>query len=401
MTLARAYLDYNATAPLRGEAKAAMLACMDAVGNPSSVHAEGRAARALVETARRQVSSLCWAQPADVSFTSGATEAANWVLSQPRRVIFASRLEHACIADAAVVSGARVIELPVAAGGRVDVEAAAAILARHARDDAGGPPGASLVVVQAANNETGIVQPVAEIAALAREHGCRVLVDAVQAVGRIAVERDVLDADFLLLSSHKIGGPKGGGALVVRDGRVLRPLLVGGGQERRRRAGTENVEGIVGFGAAAQAARLALDAESVRLAALRDRLEHQALAIAPDAVVIGRDVPRLANTTCLVLAGAKAETLVIKLDLAGVAVSAGAACSAGKVGQSRVLAAMGLSPELARAAIRVSIGHTTTTADIERFLDVWRGAVAVHPAASAAPPRTAPGRAAAAQVAAR
>lgn len=400
MTLSRSYLDYNAAAPLRAEAKAAMLACMDSVGNPSSVHAEGRAARAQVETARRQVAELCGAKPAEVILTSGATEAANWVLSGPWRVIFASRLEHVCIADAAAASGARVIEIPVAADGRVDVEATKAILARHAID-AGGSPGASLVVLQAANNETGIVQPVAEIAALAHARGLGLLVDAVQAVGRIAVDRDALGADFLLLSSHKIGGPKGVGAMVLREGRDVRPLLVGGGQERRRRAGTENVEGIVGFGAAAQAARLAREAESVRLAGLRDRLEREALAIAPSAVVIGRDAPRLPNTTCLALAGSRAETLVIKLDLAGVAVSAGAACSSGKVGESRVLAAMGLAPEVARAAIRVSIGHATTSGDIERFLDAWRGAVAVRPATTVARNRPAPRQATNAEVAAR
>lgn len=351
-----------------------MLACMDRAGNPSSVHAEGRAARGVVEAARRQVASLCGAPPGDIIFTSGATEAAAMVLRAPWRCIVLSRIEHPCVVEPVVASNARPIELAVGEDGRIDVDHAQRLLTRHARDLAG-ERGSSLLVVQAANNETGVVQPVAELAAMAREHGLSVLVDAVQAAGRIGLDRDALGADFMLLSSHKIGGPKGVGALVAREGQVLPPLLLGGGQERRRRAGTENVEGIAGFGAAAQAALETRDVEMERVGALRDELERRAQEMAPGTVVVGYGAPRLANTTCLALPGAKAETLVIKLDLAGVAVSAGAACSSGKVGQSSVLAAMGLEPEVAGAAIRVSMGHGTTHMDVESFLAAWRGAV--------------------------
>lgn len=373
MTAGRAYLDYNATAPLRAEARAAVLGCLSDVGNPSSVHGEGRAARGRIEEARLKVAALAGARPAEVVFTSGATEAAAMVLQQSWQSILFSRVEHPCVVAPVLAADARVAEMPVGRDGMLDLRAVEVLAAAHAGRD-GGRPGRSLLVVQAANNETGVLQPVAELAAMARAHGMSVLVDAVQAAGRMAIDMGALGADFLMLSSHKLGGPKGVGALVIREGADVAPLLTGGGQERRRRAGTENVEGIVGFGAAAEAASRGLAAEAGRLAEMRDALERDAVAAAPGTIVVGGTSPRLPNTSCLAMPGAKSETVVIKMDLAGVAVSAGAACSSGRVGQSPVLAAMGLDPAVARAAIRVSLGHATTARDIASFLAAWRAA---------------------------
>jgi cysteine desulfurase len=358
----RTYLDYNATAPLRPEARAAMVDALDVFGNPSSVHAEGRRARALIDDAREAVAALAGAKPAEVVFTSGATEANVWALSAPWTRIAVAGVEHDSVrvpaGEIAAARGTAVISLPVSGDGIVDTKGPAL--------DAG-----TLLVLQLANNETGVVQNVAEAAARAAEHGARVHTDAVQAPGRLAVDFAALGVATLSLSAHKIGGPKGVGALVIRDGIALAPLLTGGGQERRRRGGTENVAGIAGFGAAARAALQEL-ADAPRIARLRDRLEAGVLATTPDAIVIGSQAPRLPNTSAFALPGASAETLVIKLDLAGIAVSAGAACSSGKVGQSHVLTAMGLAPEIARSAIRVSLGAGTTEDDIATFAAQWR-----------------------------
>ncbi len=365
MSSTRTYLDHNATAPLRPEARAAMLAALDAVGNPSSVHAEGRRARHIVEEAREHVANLVGARPAQVVFTSGATEANAWVLSAGWNVILAGGIEHDSVLAPARNARADVVELPARGDGSVALAAVSEALERQA-----GRGARALLALQLANNETGVVQPVADVAALARAHGVAVHTDAVQAAGRLPIDFAGLGADTLSLSAHKLGGPKGCGALVLRDGLEIAPLIPGGGQERRRRAGTENVAGIAGFGAAAAAARRDL-ALMGGLAALRDRLEREALAAAPDALVIGAGAQRLANTTCLALPGQTAETLVIRLDLAGIAVSAGAACSSGKVGASTVLAAMGLPEEVARSAIRVSLGWSTTAGDVDAFLAAW------------------------------
>lgn len=371
----RAYLDYNATAPLRSEARVAMLAAMEAAGNPSSVHAEGRRARGLIEAARERVAALVGAEPSEVIFTSGATEAANTVLRRSWRSLFLARIEHPCIVGPALASEAKLNDLPVRGDGVIDVAAVRELLDRQGEALARAP-GQGLMVAQLANNETGVIQPMGELSALARERGLALLVDAVQAAGRMAIDVRDLGADYVLVSSHKIGGPKGAGALVVREGGSgVSPLLIGGGQERRKRAGTENVEAIAGFGAAAAAALRERAAAMSGLAALRDRIEREVLAATEDAVIVGLDAPRLANTSCIALPGEKAETLVIKLDLAGVAVSAGAACSSGKVGQSPVLAAMGLGEQLSQGAIRVSLGHATTAEDVEQFVDTWRVAV--------------------------
>lgn len=384
MTGARAYLDYNASAPLRPEARAAVVAALDAAGNPSSVHAEGRAARAIVETAREHVAALVGARPTDVVFTSGATESGNWVLRRPWQAVYFSDLEHAAVRAPCLLANGRLVRLRVRADGMIDVASFEAALADRA------PVfgiGHEILVVQAANNETGVVQPVATLARLARAHGLSVFSDAVQAAGRIPLDMAALGVDFLSLSAHKIGGPKGIGALVFGDGTggdgtSLPPMLLGGGQERRRRGGTENVAAIAGFGAAAAAARREL-ATIDRLAALRDRLEREAIRIAPGCVVVGADSERLANTTMLALPGKSADRLVIALDLDGVAVSAGSACASGKVGQSHVLAAMDMAPEISRSAIRVSLGHATTDADIDAFLASFARQCARRPAVPA------------------
>lgn len=363
MTHTRTYLDWNASAPLRAEARAAMLAALDVAGNPSSPHAEGRRARAILEDARERVAALVGARPAEVVFTSGGTEANNAVLAGGWDTIVLCGIEHDSVLAPARASGARLIEAPVGSDGVVDI----AGLARQVEQARGSR---ALVSLQVANNETGVLQPVAAAARLAKEHGLAVHTDAVQAAGRMDVDLRALGVDYLTLSAHKLGGPKGVGALVVREGARLAPFIAGGGQERRRRAGTENVAAAAGFGAAAAAARGAR-APMDRVRELRDRLEDQACEATPGAVVIAAEADRLPNTTSLALPGASAETLVIAFDLEGIAVSAGAACSSGKVGASHVLAAMRVAPEIARAAIRVSLGPDTGERDVAAFIDAW------------------------------
>jgi len=363
----RAYLDFNATAPLRPEAMAAMGAAMEVFGNPSSVHDEGRRARGLVESARETVAAMVGAETSEVVFTSGATEANAAVMAAGWDAIVMAGIEHDSVLAPARAAGAEIVDLKVSSSGTADLALLEAVLAATA-----GRGRKTLLTLQVANNETGVIQPVAAAAALARGHGATVHTDAVQAVGRLPVALRTLDVDLLSFTAHKLGGPKGVGALVVRDGTRLPPFIVGGGQERRRRAGTENVIGVAGFAAAAEAARRDLD-RADRLAALRDRLESEVLRLTPQAVIVGSGAPRLPNTTCLAWPGQSAETLVIKLDLAGIAASAGAACSSGKVGASAVLTAMGLGGELARSAIRLSFGWRSSEADLESFLSAWQG----------------------------
>jgi len=358
----RTYLDYNATAPLRPEARAAVVAALDVFGNPSSVHAEGRRARATVDEARASVAALVNADPAEVVFTSGATEANTWALSAPWRTIALAGIEHDSVrapaAQLASERGAVAVELSVSEDGTVELPLT-------------GGGGGLLIALQMANNETGVLQDVAAAGLKAREHGAALHCDAVQAPGRVAIDFRTLGATTLALSAHKIGGPKGVGALVISGNTPLAPLLAGGGQERRRRAGTENVAAIAGFGAAARAALEDLS-KAGRIAALRDRLEAEVCRLTPEAVIVGAGTARLPNTSCLALPGTSAETLVIKLDLMGLAVSAGAACSSGKVGRSHVLAAMGLADDVASSAIRVSLGPETTDDDIAAFLAAWK-----------------------------
>jgi cysteine desulfurase len=375
MTLRRSYLDHNASAPLRPEARAAMLAALDATGNPSSVHAEGRAARAIIETAREEVARLVNARASEVVFTSGATEANNWVMAGCWETIGVSGIEHDSVLAPARRTGAEIVKIPVSSSGVADAGAVAEPLARAAEAKK-----RVLLSLMLVNNETGVIEPVAEAAALARELGLAMHIDAVQAPGRITVDFAALGVDALVLSAHKLGGPRGVGALILRDGFDVPPFITGGGQERRRRGGTENVAGIAGFGAAATAVAADRDA-ALRMQRLRAKLEEGVKRATPAAVIVGEEASRVANTSCIALPGKPAETVVIKLDLEGIAVSAGAACSSGKVGPSHVLEAMGLAPEIASSAIRVSLGPHTGEDEIAAFLAAW---VKVSKAASIA-----------------
>jgi cysteine desulfurase len=361
----RSYLDYNATAPLRNEVRDAVIAALSLYGNPSSVHAEGRAARAAIEAARVKVARLVGATPEDVIFTSGGTEANALALAVQAGQAwhcYLSAVEHPSVRSGGRFYRETTTTIPVTSEGVVDLDAITRELEKHR-------PGGwrPIVSLMTANNETGAIQPVTEASQIVHEAGGLLHTDAVQAAGRVPLDIGAIGADMLSLSAHKIGGPKGVGALVLREGVSVEPVLKGGGQERRRRAGTENVAGIVGFGVAAELAAADL-AKAPEVARLRDELETGALSVAPDAVVISARVPRLPNTTCLAVRGAKAETLVIGLDLAGVAVSSGSACSSGKVEASHVLSAMGVAPELAQGAIRVSLGFATSNTDIQAFL---------------------------------
>lgn len=365
----RAYLDHNASAPLLPEARAAMIAALDLTANPSSVHHEGREARRIVEAARRDVAALCNAKQEHVVFTSGASEAAALVLTpnwkMGRASLTYSRLYVAETDHSIVVGGGRfpaeqVVLLPVDAMGIVDLAALEAVLAAH--DKAEGLP---LVAVHLANNESGVIQPAARIAGIVHGAGGVFVLDAVQAGGRISLDVSELCADFLILAAHKIGGPKGAGALIGTSD-VLMPAAIaaGGGQERGHRAGTENYAAIAGFGVAARQA-LENVARAGELQERRDRIVAILREIAPDVTIFGEATPRLPNTVFFSIPGVKAETLLIALDLAGVAVSAGSACSSGKVGASRVLKAMGFGDTV--SGVRVSVGHETKDSEIEQF----------------------------------
>jgi cysteine desulfurase len=363
MSTKRTYLDHNASAPLRPEARVAMLAALDATGNPSSVHAAGRTVRAIIEDAREKVARLVNAKPSEVVFTSGATEANNWVLSAGWETICVSGIEHDSVLAPARASDARLIDLRAGRNGVVDSATIAEALA-------GAPGHRTLLSLMAVNNETGVIEPFAQAVTLAREHGASVHIDAVQVPGRIAFDFGALGADTLTISGHKMGGPRGIGALVVREGYELPPLMKGGWQERRRRGGTENVAGIAGFGAAAEAVANESGAAQ-HTGKLRDALEAGVRRATPGSLIVGSEAERVTNTSCIALPGKTAELLVIKLDLEGVAVSSGAACTSGKVGTSHVLEAMGYAPEVARAAIRVSLGPETQMNDVAAFLAAW------------------------------
>lgn len=350
------YLDYNATAPLRDAAFATMSEVLRQAGNPSSVHRQGRSARRLIEEAREIVAAAVGAVPNGVIFTSGGTEANNLALSAfPGRRILASAVEHPSI-----LKGKTDAVVPVDRFGLIDLAALDEILSADKTP--------ALLALMLANNETGVIQPLAEAAALAHRYGALVHGDAIQALGKLPVDIAALGLDSLSLSAHKIGGPQGVGALVLADpDSDITSLIVGGGQERRHRAGTENVAGIAGFGAAiADLGDIA--AEAARLAALRDRIEKHALDSLPGVTIFGRKVGRLPNTSCLALPKVSAQTLLMALDLAGIAVSAGSACSSGKLSPSPVLLAMGES-EKAAAAIRLSLGWATTESEVGVFLE--------------------------------
>lgn len=377
MTSTRLYLDYNAGAPLRPEARAAMLEAMTVGGNASSVHAEGRAARRRIEAARAEVAALTGADPRRVTFVSGGSEANVTVLAPEMMVAGKTRqfdcllvgaTEHPSVRGGGRFGPGQVETIPVDGEGRINLNALRAVLAKR-----GDAAARTLVSVMAANNETGVLQPVAAAAAIAHEFGAVMHCDAAQAVGRLPVDIDALGVDFLTLSSHKLGGPQGAGAIIsASEGTAPSPMIVGGRQERGLRAGTENVAAIAGFGAAAAASRAALgDGPWV---AWRDRLARDAGAMVP-VTVFSAGADRLPQTVCLGVEGLSAETLVIGLDLEGVAVSSGAACSSGKVGPSHVLAAMNVPPGLARSAIRISFGWETSEEDLDIFLSAWRRVV--------------------------
>jgi cysteine desulfurase len=369
----RTYLDFNATAPLRPQARAAALAALDLCGNPSSVHAEGRSARRVVEAAREEIAALVGAERRNVVFTSGGTEANMLALSPRTGPDGSARLLISGIEHPSVLAGGRftaeaVERVAVTPDGIIDLAALQHRLAALAAAGMSRP----LLSLMLANNETGVVQPVCEAARLVHDAGGLLHVDAVQALGRIPCDIKALGADILTVSGHKIGAPKGVGALIkASEALHLDPLIAGGGQERGARAGTENVPAIAGFGAAAAEANRALAEDSARLTALRDRLEARLRTTSPTAVIFGTTCQRLPNTTLFAVPGVKAETAVIAFDLEGVAVSSGAACSSGKVQPSHVLAAMGVAPELARGAVRVSLGPTTTESEVDCFIDAW------------------------------
>ncbi|MBD9387882.1 cysteine desulfurase [Agrobacterium sp. AGB01] len=367
----RIYLDWNATAPLLPCVRDALLHAFDLSGNPSSVHKEGRAARMAVESARRNVANLVGAQASHVVFTSGATEAANLVLTPDYKMgrsalrigkLYVSAIEHPAVREGGRFSKDNVTEVPVTSDGVLDLDALKKLLEDH--DKTTGLP---MVAVMLVNNETGIVQPVAEAARLVHAAGGLMVVDAVQAAGRLPIDIQALDADFLFVSSHKIGGPKGVGALVTR-GEAMMPkaLIHGGGQEKGHRSGTENTTAIIGFGAAAAFVLDGLVERNAAIATLRERLETGMRKAAVDVIIHGAEVERVANTTFFTLPSLKAETGQIAFDIEGIALSAGSACSSGKVGESHVLTAMGKDPKL--GGLRISLGVSTSEAEIDQAL---------------------------------
>jgi cysteine desulfurase len=348
----RAYLDHNATSPLRPQVKASMIAAMEVDGNASSVHGEGRAARKLLSDAREKLGFWFGCLPQMITFTSGGTEANNMALRgvEVERILV-SAVEHHSVLAAAKASGKAVEIIPVDKSGRVELSALEKMLA--------GPQ--ALVSVMIANNETGVIQHTDEISKRVHAAGSLLHVDAVQAVGKRQVNFGLLGVDMMTVAAHKVGGPTGIGALIIRDGLVVEPLLHGGGQELRRRAGTENLVNIAGFAALA-------DEPQLDTYELTDMLEAEL----EDVTIFSDGVERLCNTTNFAMPGMNAETLLMNFDLEGVALSSGSACSSGKVAASHVLSAMGISAELSKAAIRISLGWNTTDEDINHFISAWR-----------------------------
>lgn len=372
------YFDYNASAPLHPAARAAMVETLELTGNASSVHREGRELRKRIEHARSALAAHAGIAPKQVIFTSGASEAAMHALSPRLKSgtgevrcsrLYASAIEHPC-----VLSGGRfdaMHRIPVTQAGIVDLDALEELLARH--DAAQGPP---MVALMLANNETGVIQPVAQASEIVHRHGGYLLVDAVQGLGRLDISPAALGADFVILSAHKAGGPKGAGALLLGNaGLAPMPLIRGGGQENYHRAGTENVAAIASFGAAVE--NLPQMQQWDEIARLRDLLESGLRTISGECrlaapVVFGAGQARLANTACFAVPGIRAETALISLDLAGIAASSGSACSSGKVKKSHVLEAMSVQDDLAACALRTSLGPSSTMSEVARFLAAWK-----------------------------
>lgn len=360
MSRKTAYLDYNATAPMRAEVITAMTNAMQDIGNASSIHSYGRDIRRDIEKAREQVAHLVSTDPINVVFTSGATEGNNNVIfGAPVSRVLYSAVEHPSVYEAAIKRGGEQI-IPVNADGIVDLQALETMLV------ADNVP--TLVSVMWVNNETGVIQPVAEIAALAKKYNALYHCDAVQAAGRIKIDMDGLGIDYLTLSAHKIGGPSGIGALIYNHQTTLEKFIHGGGQERRRRAGTENMLGAIGFGVAAELAANEAGHLS-KLEGWRDEMEAELTRQIPQLELVGANAPRVPNTIQFVLPGVTAETQLMALDLDGIAVSSGSACSSGSIKPSQVLLAMGLSETKARCAVRLSMGHGTTREELDLFLN--------------------------------
>ena len=358
----RTYLDFNATAPMLPEVRKAILSAMGVVGNPSSVHQDGRKLRAMIENSRDDVARFVNCQPTEITFTSGGTEANAMAIDGLRRAgqassVFCSAVEHPSVLDHVEETN----RINVNEFGLVDVESIKKVLSEN--------QGPVLVCVMYANNETGAIQPISEISEVVHQYGGMVLCDAVQAPGKAKLDVSTLGADLVSLSAHKIGGPQGVGALINCAGIPLKPILVGGGQEKQRRSGTENSIGIIGFGTAVSIVEKMEALEPV--SELRGYLETALLKKRPESIIVARDVLRLPNTTCVASPGLSSEQQVISLDLAGFSVSAGSACSSGKVAKSHVLAAMGFPPEIVESAIRISIGPSTTKSELDSFVETW------------------------------
>lgn len=354
------YLDYNATAPLLPDALKTMEACHGLPLNASAVHRYGREGRKIIEKARAQIAALVGADAGNVIFNSGASEGSNTVFQHFKgRRILVSAIEHPCVLEALP----DVEKIPVTNAGVIDLQALEDLLKQE--------PAPALVAVMLVNNETGIIQPIQDVSNLSRKYGAALLCDAVQAAGRIPVDINDLGVDYMLVSGHKLGGPQGVGALVMGYCGEPPVLLHGGGQEKKVRAGTENVAGIAGFGAAADvAARGLQDYQS--FADLRDHLEREIAALTPAAMFFGQNQERVSNTSLFALPGVKSETLMMALDLEGICVSNGSACTSGKVEASHVLKAMGAADDQALGAIRISMGRGTSSDHIERFLKAWQ-----------------------------
>ncbi len=369
----RVYMDYNATAPLLDGAREAMLLSMDELGNPSSVHKEGQQARKIINSAREHLAKLCSAEAAHITFTSGATESATHLLTPYFKMgrsnlkiskLYVSAVEHPCLLTGGRFSTEDVVVIGVDVHGRIDLVQLEAQLSEH--DQSKGLP---MLALQAANNETGVLQPIKDAVACARSHNALVVIDAVQVLGKKPISIAEMDADFLIVSSHKVGGPKGVGAIISK-GEILMPspLIVGGGHEKGHRAGTENLIGISGFGAACEVAFKNLHVFQ-DIGNKRDQLEQNMQNLASDLVIHGKGVERIDNTTCFTLPGMKSETMQIAFDMEGIAASSGSACSSGKVSESHVLVAM--NADAHSGALRVSMGPKTSDEDIERFLQVF------------------------------
>lgn len=355
----RTYLDYNATTPIRPEAIAAVAEAMYHTGNASSVHFNGRGARKFVEDARAHVATLCGVRPAQIIFNSGATEGNNTVLSGYRdKIVFVSAVEH----PSSHAPAPHAHHIPVTRDGLVDLNALENMLIEHKPD---------IVSVQWVNSETGVIQDIQKISALVKPHGAMIHSDCVQAAGRIPLNFKDTGLDYMTISAHKFGGPQGVGALIFREGLQIPKFMLGGGQEKRQRAGTENVAAIAGFGVAAKLAHEQIDYYNAHCCSLQTRFESGLKQLSNDITIVGENASRVPNTSNVILAGVSAETQLMAMDLDSVSVSSGSACSSGAFKPSHVMMAMGFDEDSARSALRFSWGWASTTSDIDGALNAY------------------------------